>query len=211
MVNINPLAMVDDLLVVAPCGYESLAVNVFINTQIEMKKLKFHTEDKNGKSKCHTIHVGKTNTMCPDLKVHGTRMGKVSEDTYLGDVISQDGSNWKNIKSRAGKGLGIISQILTILETVSFGKYYFQIAMTLRESMFLNGILTNSEIWYHLKKTEIEELEEVDRCLLRKIFGTPISCPKEALYLESGVFSIGMLVKMRRVNYLHYLLREAFI
>ena len=104
--------------------------------------------------------------------------------------------------------MGIISQILTILETVSFGNYYFQIAMTLRESMFLNGILTNSEIWYHLKKTEIEELEEVDRCLLRKIFGTPISCPKEALYLESGIFSIAMSVKMRRVNYLHYLLKE---
>ena len=139
MVNITPLAMVDDLLVVAPCGYESLAVNVFINTQVKMKKLKFHT--------------GKTNTMCHDLKVHGTRMGKVSEDTYLRDVISQDGSNWKNIKSRAGKGLGIISQILTILETVSFGKYYFQIAMTLRESMFLNGILTNSEIWYQKLKS----------------------------------------------------------
>ena len=105
MVNITPLAMVDDLLVVAPCGYESLAVNVFINTQVKMKKLKFHT--------------GKTNTMCHDLKVHGTRMGKVSEDTYLRDVMSQDGSNCKNIKSRAGKGLGIISQILTLLETVS--------------------------------------------------------------------------------------------
>ena len=139
MVNITPLAMVDDLLVVAPCGYESLAVNVFINTQVKMKKLKFHT--------------GKTNTMCHDLKVHGKRMGKVSEDTYLRDVISQDGSNCKNIKSRAGKGLGVMSQILTILETVSFGKYYFQIAMTLRESVFLNGILTNSEIWYQKLKS----------------------------------------------------------
>ena len=105
-----------------------------------------------------------------------------------GDIISSDGSNFKNVKSRVGKGIGIISQIINILETVSFGKYYFQIAMTLRESMFLNGILTNSDVWYNLKKSEIEELEEIDRMLLRKILNTLISCPKEALYLESGPY-----------------------
>ena len=128
-VKITPLAMVDDLLAVAPCGIESVAVNVFINLQIEMKKLEFHTPDVNGKSKCHTMHIGKENMTCPDLKVHGTAMGQVSEDTYLGDVVSRDGSNLKNVRSRVGKGIGIISQIMSILETVSFGKYYFQIAM----------------------------------------------------------------------------------
>ena len=66
LVNIIPLTMVDDMLVVAPCGLESLFVNAFINTQIEMKKMKFHTQDKNGKSKCHIIHVGKANILCLD-------------------------------------------------------------------------------------------------------------------------------------------------
>ena len=208
MVKVTPLAMVDDLLAVAPCGIESVAVNVFINTQIEMKKLEFHTQDKFGKSKCHKMHVGKENMLCPDLKVHGTEMGLVKHDTYLGDIISSDGSNSKNVKSRVGKGLGIISEIINILETVSFGKYYFQIAMTLRESMFLNGILTNCEVWYNLKKSEIEDLEELDRMLLRKIFNTQITCPKEALYLESGAVPISVIVKSRRLNYLHYLVKE---
>ena len=200
--------MVDDLLAVAPCNIESVSVNVFINTQIEMKKLKFHTKDKNGKSKCNKMHIGKKNMVCPDLKVHGTKMGQVTHDTYLGDVISNDGSNARNIKSRVGKGLGIISQIMNILETVSFGKYFFEIALTLRESMFINGILTNSEIWYNLKQSEIEELEEVDRLLLRKIFNTQISCPKEALFLESGAIPIGIMIKSRRLNYLNYLVKE---
>ena len=65
---------------------------MFINTQIEMKKLEFHTPDKNGKSKCHKMHVGKSNVMCSYLKVHGTPMGQVSEDTYLGGIISSNGS-----------------------------------------------------------------------------------------------------------------------
>ena len=208
IVSITPLAMVDDLLAVAPCNIKSVSANVFINTQIEMKKLKFHTPDKDGKSKCHKIHVGKENMLCPDLKVHGTIMEQVSEDTYLGDIVSHDGSNQKNVKSRIGKGLGLISQIINILETVSFGNYYFEIAMTLRESMFLNAILTNSEIWYNLKQSEIDDLEDLDRLLLRKIFGTLSSCPKEALFLESGAIPIGVIIKSRRVKYLNYLVKE---
>ena len=57
-VDIVTLAMVDDLLGIAPCGIESLALNTFINVQIELKKLKFHTPGSDGKTKCHTIHIG---------------------------------------------------------------------------------------------------------------------------------------------------------
>ena len=59
--------------------------------------------------------------LCPELKVFGTILEQVKDDIYLGDIVSHDGSNQKNIKSRIGKGLGIISQIMNILETVSFG------------------------------------------------------------------------------------------
>ena len=48
-VKVVPLAMVDDLLGVANCGHDSLALNTFINTQIELKKLRFHTTDKHGR------------------------------------------------------------------------------------------------------------------------------------------------------------------
>ena len=205
LVRITPLAMVDDLLAVAPCNIKSVSVNVFINTQIEMKKLKFHTPDKDGKSKCHKIHVGKENLLCPELKVHGTIMGQVKEDTYLGDIVSHDGSNQKNVKSRIGKGLGIISQIMNILETVSFAHFYLEIAMTLRESMFLNAILTNSEIWYNLKQSETDDIEELDSLLIRNIFSTQSSCPKEALFLESGALPIGVIIRSRRVKYLKFL------
>ena len=64
MVKIMPLSMVDDILAVSRCS-DSLAVNTFINTQIELKKLKFHTPDANGKSRCHVLHIGKKNDFCP--------------------------------------------------------------------------------------------------------------------------------------------------
>ena len=108
--------MVDDLLGIAPCGFSSLALNTFITTQIEMKRLKFHTPDAAGKTKCHKIHVGKMNENCPQLQVHGTPMKTVFSDVYLGDKISADGTNKLNIQRRVMKGNGMMNQIMIMLE-----------------------------------------------------------------------------------------------
>ena len=140
------LAMVDDLLGIANCGIESLELNTFINTQIEMKKLRFHTPGPDGKTKCHKIHVGKRNEFCPTLQVHGTKMPEVTNDTYLGDIISGDGTNKLNIENRVSRGLGKIAQIMGMIEKISLGKHFFKIALLLRESIFLSSIVTNSEI-----------------------------------------------------------------
>ena len=118
-VNILPLAMCDDLLGISTCGQESLALNTYINAQIELKKLKFHTPDKNGKTKYHKLHVGAKNKLCPSLKVHGTDMKEVDSDVYLGDIIMANGKNDMNVKNRICKGLGKITEVMEILEKVN--------------------------------------------------------------------------------------------
>ena len=125
MVRLLPLAMVDDILGIGVCGNKSLSLNNYINTHIEMKKLRFHTPDTTGKSKCHKIHIGTPNTHCPELLVHGSPMEQVGKDTYLGDIISENGSNTANILSRVLKGVGFLAKIKSILECVSFWSHYF--------------------------------------------------------------------------------------
>ena len=69
-------------------------------------------------------------------------MEDVSSDTYLGDVISSDGRNTLNLKKIVSKGLGIISQIVNLLSVINLGEYYFETVLLLRETVFINGILT---------------------------------------------------------------------
>ena len=54
-----PLAMVDDLLAVSQCGFQSIAVNTSINTLIELKELDFHLPEKDKRGKCEFLHIGK--------------------------------------------------------------------------------------------------------------------------------------------------------
>ena len=162
--------------------------------------------DKNEKTKCHKVHIGPKNATCPILKVHDTTMENVQEDTYLGDVISCDGRNTKNIKKRISKGLGIITEILYLLEMVSLGEHFIEIATLFREALFVNAIITNAENWYGFSLSEIEEFEKLDRLQLRKILQVPVSTPQESFYLELGIMPIGVLIKARRINFLRYLL-----
>ena len=153
--------------------------------------------------------MGKPSKVCPKLKVHGVEIGQTDAETYLGDIISSDGKHLKNIQARANKGLGITSQILGMLDQITVGEHFFQSAVLLRESLFLNGILTNAEIWYGISSVDLKPLIDLDRFLLRKILNTPMSTPVESLYLELGLLDIETILKARRINYLFYILRKS--
>ena len=129
-------------------------------------------------------------------------------EKYLGDLISKDGKNEKNIKARKDKGQGIVDQIMSILESTVFGPFQFEVALTLRASLLLNGILTNSEAWYGLRTADIENLEQIDEQLLRRILEVGSGCPKEMLYLDTGTMPIRFIITYRRIMFLHYILNE---
>ena len=112
------------------------------------------------------------------------------------------------MKSRISKGLGIVNQIFNILDNVGFGSHFFEMSMLLRDSMLINGTLTNAEIWYNVTKTELEEFESLDRLFFRRLLEVPITTPTEAYYLEFGVLPINVIVKARRINYLHSILKK---
>ena len=52
----------------------------------------------------------------------------------------------------------------------------------------------------------MEELEEVDKLLMRRVLEAPCSTPVEALYLELGLIPIKYIFKGRRLMFLHYVL-----
>ena len=224
-VKVPALSMVDDLACVAQSGVDSVEVNSFINAKTNVKKLQF------GVTKCHQIHVGGNEHLTPELYVDNWEVKKICEektgvdnlkdvcsgdilveradtDTYLGDIISKDGKNTKNIMARKAKGHGIVKQILDMLEGICFGPYEIEVALFLRSSLLLNGILTNSEVGYGSTLEEIKHLEQIDEILIRKVLETPSSSPKCMVYLETGCKPIRFIIQTRRLVYLQYILKE---
>ena len=226
-VGIPPLSQTDDTVCISICGFQSTMVNAFINHKTSFKKLQFGTE------KCIKMHIGrvKEDFKCKDLYVDGwkieethdiqsgeditiennignVKMKETSDQKYLGDIISNDGKNIKNMQARHNKGNSVITYIMLLLEELCFGKYYFEVAIVLRNAIFLSSIIFNSEAWYNMTNNDIDMLESVDEQLLRRILDAPVTTAKEMLYLELGVIPIRHIIRGRRLNFLKYILQQ---
>ena len=202
-------------------------MNKYINTKSAMKKLQF------GTSKCVKLHVGKTcnKTLCGDVHVDGwnlnvvtdpvtgqtyqeeefagqVRMGEKSEQKYLGDMISADGKHDKNISMRKNKSIGIINQIMEILNTVYFGKYHFEVALILRSSLLLSSILLNSEVLVNMSHNNIRSLEQIDEALLSRILECEPNTSNAMKYLELGLYPIRFECMKRSILFFQYILKQ---
>ena len=106
--------------------------------------------------------------------------------------------NLQNVVARKAKGLGVINQISAILEDFCFGPYHIEIDLILRSSLLVNSVLTNCEVCYGLTMQDVR----------RKLLEAPSSSPKCMLYLETELKPIRFVIKMRRLMFLQYVLKE---
>ena len=184
------------------CSVDATKTNAFMNNFAEMKRLEF------GAKKCHKIQVGSKNDLCFDMRVHDGYGDKVESEKYVGDIISQDGSNTLKVKERYDAGFGTINEIESILDELPLGQFRIITGLRLRESLFISRLLFNSESWYNMKESEIERLSAIDEILMRKILKTPANTCKEALFLETGCLPVKYIIMKRRLMYLQQIVKR---
>ena len=227
-VEIPALGWIDDIITVSESGYKTSRMNVFINAQLAIKKLRL------GAKKCVTLHVGKHHEEYKHVQLfvdgwsvknvesydaeetkwedtHDQDMKEISHldsEKYLGQILSSDSKNTNNITKLRNKGIGIKNKIIQILHNIPGGVYHFELAMIFRSSYLLSSILSNSEVWYGITKSEIELLERLDVNLLQEVSECSRSVPHELYYLEFGVLPISYIIKIRKQMFLHHILHQ---
>ena len=112
--------------------------------------------------------------------------------------------------ARIGKGFGAVTSILSIVNELPLAHWRIEAGLKLREAMFLNGTLFNSEAWQGVSDADIEMLEKVDEALLRGLLGAHAKVPIEALFLETGTIPLKSVLKSRRLCYLKTILGRCF-
>ena len=68
----------------------------------------------------------------------------------------------RTLKIDTKHGLAAINQINSMLNLTSLGHFFFEISLVLRDSILINKLVFNSEVWYHVYKAQIEKLEQID-------------------------------------------------
>ena len=199
-VSIPPMGYVDDVITISKCGNDAVEANAIVNAFTESKKLQYSID------KCKKMHIGQSSSLCPQMSVNGFEMAYSELEKYQGELLSKDCQNNPNIITKASKGLGLIAQIKVLISEISLGFHYFEVATLLRDSILINGMLTNIEVIYGLTEENLKVLENVDKIFIQYILSGHSKTKHEAYYLELGIIPIKFIVMSRRIMFLHYLL-----
>ena len=190
------LGMVDDVLAVNKCSNEAVISDCTINRFMELNKLTLSS------TKCHRMHIGKQSIKCPELQIHESKMETNKQERYLGNIITCDRKQAKNINRRIAKAWSYFAEIKALINEFPFGKRTTQVGLMLREAMFLNVILYNSESWHGITQKHMEELALVDKNLIWFLLSALAKTPIEFLCLESGAKPVNFVISSRRLNFL---------
>ena len=137
-----------------------------------------------------------------------TPIGKISEQKYLGFILSAEGDNIANISSVKKRSIGTISKLLTKLNSLNLLKYYFECSMIFLNVMLQPSILYACETYYNLTEFQIRQLERIEESFLRQVFKTKKSCPIVQLYLEAGHIPARFEKQRLRLLYLKNILQQ---
>ena len=226
-VEVPALGMIDDIITISESGYKSTRLNSFLNVKIAAKKLQL------GPEKCFVLHIGSAQEAYKQIEqcVNGWKMSEVQdfetggqkwEDTldnimelshvdsekYLGQIISSDGKNTKNIQKIKNKGIGIQNKVIQMLEHMPAGIFQFEVAVILRNAYLISSMLCSSEVWYGVTQEEYEDLEKIDIMLFKNLVECSSSVPSELVFLEFGLVPIKQIIQMRRCLFLHHILEQ---
>ena len=155
-----------------------------------------------GQEKCQVMRVGRHKTTnitawkIGDMEIEETKTYK-----YLGDVISNDGKNTKNIEARKNKLNGTTISIKTIAASEALNKIETSLLLEMHESINLSALLTNAESW-NLNKGENEELERMEINAIKLLFNMPTHIPTPALIHSFGLLYTSLRVEQKQLLYL---------
>ena len=67
-------------------------------------------------------------------------------------------------------------------------------------------MLLSSEVWFNVTQQEIDQLQQVDKSLIRKVMNLSSKSVVCGMFLELGIWPIKIVLIGKRIMFLHYIL-----
>ena len=155
-----------------------------------------------GQSKCKVMRVGKHNDKPKEWNLGELKIEETASYKYLGDVITNDGRNGKNLKARQNNSLITTVTINSIAESEVMRNIGTRVLIEMHEKKNLSGILTNAESWI-LNQGEKTKLERIEIQSIKYLFDLPAHTPTPAIVFAFGLLYTNVRVDKKRFMYLH--------
>ena len=158
-----------------------------------------------GQSKCKVMRIGKHNDAPKQWPLGDMMIEETDSYKYLGDFISNDGKNSKNIDSRRQKINTTTVAINSIASSEILRGIETSVLLNLHGKKNISQLLANAESW-SLNRSEKMELERIEIQALKYLFDLPAHTPTPAIIYSLGTLYTNQRVDKKRFMYLHRIL-----
>ena len=204
--RLQPIAFQDDILRLAEDVQSAKVGNLKLSFLMEDKQLECHP-DKTGfvvmGSSKYKEEVRRQ--VADELIMFGSFETKEKTvDKYLGDMFSSEGlgdSIMKTIQDRAGKVKIAMMEVQGVMEDFRMQAVGgIMGAWDLWNSAILPSLLSNCSTWTELPTKAVDFCEELQNLFIRIILQVPVSTPKVALRVETGMLGIKQRIWIEKIN-----------
>ena len=154
-----------------------------------------------GADKCAVMEIGKHSNVYQSWSLGGEQINHVNQYKYLGDIISRDGKNIKNIEQRLSKIKASTCSIITCATNEIMQKIEVNTLLKLHEAINIPILLHNSETWI-LTKTENLQLERAEMWALKKMLSLPKTTPTIAVRYVTGKMFTRIRIDIKQLMFL---------
>ena len=126
---------------------------------------------------------------------------------YLGDVITNDGKNTENIKTRKTKIQATATNVKAMAGSHVLNRIGTSVLLELHDKTIIPCLLNNAETW-NLKKSEEEELERIEVQTLKNLFDLPLHTPTAAILFSFGILHTSQKIEKKMLSFLHKILQR---
>ena len=199
--SIGCLEWVDDVLSSTTGIKNQLSVLKIIDEFAIKNKLEW------GENKCQVMQIGKKITVPEKWELGPKMITNTNSYKYLGDTVTNDNKNKRNLEIRENGVQAIVRQINTTASSDIMRGMESTVLLTLYESCIIPSLLNNCESWT-LSKSEEEQIDKIGIRTVKRLFGLPTTTPSAAIIYNLGLLYATQAVDKKRLTYLHKVLNR---
>ena len=197
--RMSVLEWVDDVVTFAAGEDQQNHTLQFVNNFAVKHKLKW------GREKCNVKKIGHGRYIQEKWMLGQLEIDSCDQYKYLGDIVTRNGNNQKNIEDRQAKVMAMTRKILGLGGNEVFKNIQLKALLKMHNSCTVAALLTNSETWV-LNQSEKTKIERIELWALKQILDVPITTPTAAIWYITGFLMTTILIDKRQMLYLKTIL-----
>ena len=160
-----------------------------------------------GIDKCKVMEIGNNAYTEKKWPLGNEEIVTCDHYRYLGDVITRNGDNTKNLEEREARTNACTRRVRMLAGSEVISLIEVTAMLKLHEAITVPMLLTNCETWI-LSAKDSNKINRIEVKAFKELLGVPVTTPTAGILMVTGALQTSLRIHRRQLLYLQTLLKR---